>query len=408
MRKHQRYLPVRDRKGGLLPRFVVIVNGSIDPDTVRAGNEAVLRARYEDAAFFFRLDRKATPAQLRERLSRLVFADKLGSMLERADRIAALAKQLADQTGAKGKERQTLDRACQLVKFDLGTQIVTELTSLAGTMAREYALAAGEPAAVADALAEVEMPRQAGGPLPESAAGSLLSLADRLDFLTGLAATVGLPTGSSDPFALRRAGLGALAVMRHHPKLATVSLAEGLRLAAAQQPVEVAPQRLEEISDFLAKRLEQQLTDEGHAIDDIRAVLVHADVPAAVDRALEQLARLKQTADFQRVAEAVQRSRRIVPQGTAPSYEPGALTEPAEVALHGVLVKTRQNLGGTADLAAFVAGSGELSVAVSSFFDNVFVMAEEPELRQARLGLLASVAELGRPVLAWEHLRIQE
>jgi len=185
MRKHQRYLPVRDAHGALLPCFVAVANGPIDADAVRAGNETVLRARYEDAAFFHRADLAVAPAQLRQRLAGLTL-------------------------------------------FDLGSQLVTELTSLAGVMAREYATAASESPAVAQALYEAELPRHTGDHLPTTPAGVILSLADRLDYLAGLATTVSLPTGSSDPFALRRAALGTLALHRTQPSLSELSLVDAL------------------------------------------------------------------------------------------------------------------------------------------------------------------------------------
>lgn len=172
MRKHQRYLPVRDAHGALLPYFVAVANGPVDVDAVRAGNEAVLRARYEDAAFFHRADLGVPPAQMRQRLEALTFADRLGSMRDRADRIAAIAAELANLIGLDAEQRRVLDRARALTKFDLGSQMVTELTSLAGVMAREYATAAGETPAVAQALYETELPRYAGDHLPATSAGA--------------------------------------------------------------------------------------------------------------------------------------------------------------------------------------------------------------------------------------------
>ncbi len=238
MRKHQRYLPVRGADGDLLPCFVAVANGSIDEDLVRAGNEAVLRARYEDAAFFYRADRDTPLDSMRDRLERLTFTDKLGSMADRATRISTLARTLASDFGLDGHDRDTLGRAAELVKFDLGAQLVTEMTSLAGVMARDYATHAGEPAAVAEAVFESELPRNTGDAVPAHAPGAVLSLADRLDLVAGLAATVGLPTGSSDPFAVRRAVLGLLAV--HRTGLVPVSLTDALASAAALQPVDVS------------------------------------------------------------------------------------------------------------------------------------------------------------------------
>jgi glycyl-tRNA synthetase len=398
MRKHQRYLPVRDGSGALQPCFVAIANGPVDVDRVRAGNEAVLRARYEDAAFFYRADLRVPLTTMRDRLATLTFTDRLGSMLARADRIAALAGLLDVELDPD--DRRVLDRARGLVKVDLGSQMVTELTSLAGIMAREYARAAGEPEAVATALFEAELPRQAGDALPESLPGALLSLADRFDFLVGLAATVGLPTGSGDPFAVRRAALGLIAVHRHHPALADLPLSAGLALAADRQPVAVAG--LDEVRQFLAGRLEQVLTEEGHPVDRVRAALVHADRPGRVDAVLAQLDKLVDRPEFRRLAEALQRARRIVPAGTPPAYEVAALSEPAELALHTALAQ----VGPTVDLEEFTAATTGLALAVAGFFDQVLVMADDPAVRAARLGLLASVAGLGSPVLAWDQLRL--
>ncbi|AGZ43743.1 glycine--tRNA ligase [Actinoplanes friuliensis] len=400
MRKHQRYLPVRDADGALLPMFVTVANGLVDVELVRAGNEAVLRARYEDAAFFYRADRQLPLAAMRDKLSRLTFTDKLGSMADRAGRIAALAGALADGPSP------TLERAAQLVKFDLGSQLVTEMTSLAGVMARDYALHAGETREVAQAVYEAELPRQTGDDLPVSLPGALLSLADRLDLVTGLAATVGLPTGSSDPFALRRAVLGLLAVHRAHPALSGISLTDALAAAAALQPVEVPGRVLVDTGEFLAKRLEQVLVEEGHPVDRVRAVLPHAGRPSFADLLLAQLGRLIADPRFLALAEAIQRSRRIVPDGTAASYDPSVLKEPAEVALHEAVVSVRGELDAATDLTHFTAVAGRITDPINTFFDDVFVMADDPAVRAARLGLLATIRDLGADLLDWPQLRL--
>ncbi|MGK5519660.1 glycine--tRNA ligase [Micromonospora sp. URMC 107] len=405
MRKHQRYLPVRDQDGGLQPYFVTIANGAIDEDVVRAGNEGVLRARFEDASFFFVADSEVAPEQMRTRLTTLTFADKLGSMHDRAERISAIAARLADAVDLDAADRAVLDQARELVKFDLGSQMVTELTSLAGVMAREYALGAGKPEPVAQALLEVELPRSAGDALPGTPAGAILSLADRLDYLCGLAATVGLPTGSSDQYALRRAALGLQAVHRAAAVLFPLSLVDGLRIAAAEQPVDVPDAVLDGIGEFLGRRLEQALSEEGVPVDRARAVMLHSDRPALVDALLRRLQQLEDDEDFRRLVETMQRIRRIVPAGTAPTYAAEVLREPAELRLHGALQAVAGSLGDVTDLAAFARDTRELNAAVTAFFEDVFVMAHEPEVRAARLGLLAAVADLGTPALHWEHLR---
>ncbi|GIF72604.1 glycine--tRNA ligase [Asanoa siamensis] len=401
MRKHQRYLPVRAADGSLLPCFVAVANGDIDEDLVRAGNEAVLRARYEDAAFFYRADRDTPLDAMRDRLERLTFTDKLGSMADRAARISTLARTLANSSGLGGADRDTLGRAAELVKFDLGAQLVTEMTSLAGVMARDYAAHAGEPAAVAEAVFESELPRNTGDAVPSHVPGAVLSLADRLDLVTGMAATVGLPTGSSDPFAVRRAVLGLLAV--HRTGLVPVSLTAAMADAAALQPVEVSGQVLADAAEFLTRRLEQVLVEEGHPVDRVRAVLPHADRPALADQLLHQLDELVKDERFRALVEAIQRARRIVPAGTPAGYDVADLVEPAERRLDEVV---RSVAVSGPDLVAFLSAAGKVTEPVNTFFDEVYVMAEEPALRRARLGLLATVRDLGAGILDWDHLRM--
>ncbi len=406
MRKHQRYLPVRSEHGDLLPLFVTVANGPVDTDVVRAGNEAVLRARYEDAAFFYRADRAQPLAALRDRLHRLTFTDKLGSMADRAARIDSLATLLAASAGVSEDDDEIVGRAGELVKFDLGSQLVTEMTSLAGVMARDYATNAGESPLVAQAVYEAELPRHAGDVLPLSVPGALLSLADRLDLIAGLAATVGLPTGSSDPFAVRRAVLGLLAVHRAHPGLAAVDVFEALSAAAALQPVEVGPDTLAAIRDFLTRRLEQVLTEQGHPVDRVRAVLPQAGRPSVADRFLAQLGRLVTDPTFRDLAAAIQRARRIVPAGTPATYDAVVLKEPAELALHDAVVAVGAAWDGTGDLSRFTAAVAPVTGPVNQFFEGVFVMAEDPAVRGARLGLLAAVRDLGEGLLDWPQLRL--
>jgi len=399
MRKHQRYLPVRDTSGALMRHFVVVANGHIDTEVVRAGNEDVLRARFEDAAFFHRADLDTPVDTMRERLTRLTFTDQLGSMHDRATRVAAIAKTLATQI--PNIDNTVLDNAASLLKFDLGSQMVTEMTSLSGVMAREYLLARSAPQPVADAVFEAELPRQAGDQLPATLPGAVLALADKLDSLAGLAATVGLPAGSNDPFALRRAALGAIAIHRNTPALNHLSVADALSIAAAQQPVTVTAETQQAVLDFVARRLEQQLLDEGHPIDRVRAVLIHADRPRHADHILAQLNEVSARDDFRRLAAALQRARRIVPAGRHPDVDPAQLAEPAEQRLYDTVLK----IPSSADLNSLLAVSDELPSAVDNFFDTVLVMADDPSIRTNRIGLVATVARLGDRVLDWSELR---
>ncbi|KOX26905.1 glycyl-tRNA synthetase subunit beta [Saccharothrix sp. NRRL B-16348] len=396
MRKHQRYLPVRAQDGTLLPHFVAVANGEVDVDLVRAGNEAVLRARYEDAAFFWRADLRTPLADMKAGLEKLTFADKLGSMADRAGRIAALARRLAEEVGAAD---ETLARAGELAKFDLGSQMVIELSSLAGVMAREYAERAGETPEVARALYEMELPRSAGDALPSSTPGALLSLADRFDLLAGLFGIGANPTGSSDPFGLRRAALGAVSVLRAFPDLKAITLTKALALAARE--LEVSAEALETAREFAVRRYEQQLLDAGHDHRFVNAVLPLADAPAVADTTLAELTGLAGDPDFAALVAALQRVRRIVPADTVSEYDPQALVEPAEVALHKALADVPAGVTG---LAAFTAAATGLTGPVNTFFDEVLVMAEDADVRRARLGLLAAIRDLAAPVLDWQAL----
>lgn len=404
MRKHQRYFPVREPAGSLAPNFVAIANGPIDAAAVREGNEAVLRARFEDAAFFYRADLKTPIEQMQQRLERLSFADRLGSVADRAARIRAIAMDLSEGLPLSADDRDTLARAAGLVKFDLGSQMVTEMTSLAGTMARTYALEAGHSDAVAQALLEAELPRSAGDRLPESPAGAVLAFADRLDFFTGLGATIGMPTGSKDPFALRRAALGIIALHRAVPALAGVSLAAALHKAGAHQPVEVGGGRRYDMTAFLRDRLKQQLIDENHRHDLIEAVLLFSDRPAFAAARLKELEALIREQQFQTVAAALQRVSRILPAGTNPTDEFGLLTTPSEQRLIEVVGALSTKNSDT--LSSWVEQADGLPEAVDAFFEEVLVMDPDPEVRAQRLGLLASIAHVAQQHLDWAALQL--
>ncbi|WP_202880788.1 glycine--tRNA ligase [Kribbella amoyensis] len=404
MRKHQRYLPVRDADGKLLPYFVAVANGAVDEDTVRAGNEGVLRARYEDANFFWKADLQTSPETMKAELEKLAFEERLGSMAQRATRIGRIAESLAETVGLDGDDLTTLRRAAELAKFDLGSQMVVELTSLAGTMAREYARRAGETEAVAQALYDMELPRSAGDPTPSTVPGALLALADRFDLLAGLFAIGATPTGSSDPFGLRRAAAGVVAILRDQPELRAITLPVGLAAAAEQivaQGIEVPEKALGEVADFAVRRYEQQLVDGDHDHLQVAAVLPLAMAPAIADETLAELQRQVATEGFADLVAVLQRVRRIVPADVEAKYDPSKLTEPAEQALHQAVEKVGE---APSSLADFVAAASVLVDPVTTFFEEILVMAEDEEVRAARLGLLATIRDLAAPVLDWQAL----
>jgi glycyl-tRNA synthetase len=405
MGKHQRYLSVRNAAGQLLPCFIAVANGACDEAVVRAGNESVLRARYEDAAFFFAADQQVPLADMCAKLSMLTFEERLGSVADRARRIGEIALALAPLASLPDTEVAVLARASELVKFDLASQMVIEMPTLAGYMAREYALHAGEPTAVAQALAEVEQPRTASSALPVSPAGMLLSLADRFDLLMGMFAVGARPTGSSDPFGLRRAALGVIRVLRSSSALARVSVDSGLRTAAAvlaAQGVAVPDAALAGAVEFTVDRFAQQLRDEGVSAWLTAAVMRGAAEPGAAAAHLGAVQKLMTDEEFKAVVTMLQRIDRIVPAGTMPAYDQARLTEPSELA---VIAALRQLPTVTADdLAGYMHSAAGLIAPVTAFFDDVLVMAEDQELRAARLGLLAAVLQTAPVYLDWKAL----
>ncbi|PSL02860.1 glycyl-tRNA synthetase beta chain [Haloactinopolyspora alba] len=405
MRKHQRYLPVRGPGGELLAYFVAVANGDCDTDAVRAGNEAVLRARYEDAAFFWRADLQVALESFREGLSRLTFEEKAGSMADRADRIEAIAGDLGKSVALDAEAGATLARAAQLVKFDLSSQMVIELPTLAGVMAREYAVRAGEPAAVGQALFETELPRHTSDALPESLPGAVLALADRLDLLMAMFALGAKPTGSSDPFGLRRAALGVVRILRATPEVSSVTVDGGLAVAAERlraQDIEVGDEAVATAREFVVARFAQQLRDEDEPVDFVNAVLPGADAPG---RAVETLQTLRSRSDdeaFRGLVAALHRIARIVPEVTAAEYDPELLTEPAEVRL----VEAVQTLGDWSQgrVAGFADAAAAVVDPVNSFFDDVLVMADDEAVRRSRLGLLATLAAHSPRSVDWVAL----
>lgn len=402
MKKHQRYFPVRSPDGTLLPRFVTVANGPIDDDVVRGGNEAVLQARYADAAFFFDRDREQPLEAYRPGLAQLTFEEKAGSMLDRAERIEALAVRLGDKLALSTDDASTLARAAHLAKADLATSMVVELSSLAGQMGRTYARAGGETDAVAEAIFEGTLPRFAGDALPASSPGAVLAVADRADALVALFAAGAKPTGSNDPYALRRAATGLVQVIAHHGLPIDLhslfdAAAEGLDLA-------VGPDVLGDLRAFTDTRFEVRLVDEGHPVDLVRAVAPRFATPTAAHATLAELeARIDDPA-FQDLAQAYRRVARIAKGAEPGPVEEVLLTDDAEVALWSAFAEAEPDLAG-ATLADFADRFAHLVPLIDAFFDEVLVMADDEAVKANRLTMLARIGGPGAHLLDWEQVR---
>ncbi|WP_330230303.1 glycine--tRNA ligase [Nocardia sp. NBC_00508] len=409
MRKHQRYLPVRAQHGNLLPLFVTVANGACDPDVVRDGNEKVLRARFEDASFFWNSDLHTTPQEFRARLTDLTFEQRLGSVGDRADRIAVVSRELATRISLSANDSTTLARAGELVKFDLATQMVIEMTSLAGTMAGEYACKAGELAPVAEALLETELPRHHSDRLPATLPGALLALADRFDLLVAMLAVGAKLTGTSDPFGLRRAALGIVRILRAHPVLETLTYRQVLDTAAEalrSQGVAVDTAVLDTAEDLLITRYEQRLRDESIPVPLIDAVRPAAGNPRRADQLRAEIdqARNIHGPRFVELVEGLQRIVRILPPGTPPDCDTRRLTEPAEQRLIDAIATLRRTHA--TSLPDWVASAMPLADGLRTFFDDVLVMTDDTAVRSARLGLLAGALAVAPTGIDWKAVHL--
>ena len=409
MAQHQKYFHVVDANNQLMPLFITVANiASSDPQQVISGNERVIRPRLADAAFFYSTDLKTTLEARRESLRKIVFQSKLGTVYDKTARVSELAKTLAPFVGA---DVAAAGRAGELCKSDLATEMVGEFDDLQGVMGRYYALNDGEDQAVAEALLEQYLPRFAGDAIPASATGAALALADRLDTLVGIFAIGQQPSGSRDPFALRRASLGILRIIIERNididlKVAIAGAAQQLALTEASDDCQ------EQVLTYIIDRLKAWYRDESITPE------VFASVASmGLSNPLDMDARVKAVDQFSRATEAValaSANKRVlnilVKQGeanVAEKVDPTLFEDPAETQLAAdierlslliaPLVEERNYMGVLAALAT-------LREPVDNFFDAVLVMADNLELRANRLALLHSLRQLFLNVADISHL----
>jgi len=401
MKKHQRYLPVRDQAGQLLNAFVGVANGPVDVDAVRRGNEAVLRARYTDAAFFYDRDLAVPLETFRDGLTTLMFEVRAGSMLDRSNRVTELAGHLA--VGLDDADRRTVARAAPLAMLDLASQMVIELSTLAGVMGSIYAAHAGEPADVVAAIREHVLPRQPGDALPASRPGAMLALALRIDALVALFAVGVQPTGSNDPYALRRAAAGMVQILIEMDL--DLDLDRVFAFSAGLQPVDVDDAAMAELAEFVARRVERRLLEDGHAPMLVQSVLANASRPALAARVLRDLEDLAGSEQLTKVAAAYKRIGRISRDISPESVRTDLLVEDAEKALWVAYEDVAERLGGgPAALHRLVSVSSDLADAVNRFFDAVMVMSDDAAVRSNRLAMLATIRDLGAGLVDWDSL----
>lgn len=408
LQEHQRYFPVEDDKGALLPTFVTVANiESREPERVIAGNERVIRPRLADALFFWEQDRKQGLDALAKGLDRVTFQRDLGSLADKSSRVATLAERLAKEFGI---DPAPVARAAILAKADLLTEMVGEFPELQGTIGRYYALAADEDDAVATALEEQYFPRGAGASIPATPAGQALALADKLDTLSGIFALGKRPSGEKDPFALRRAALGVLRIVIEGEL--NLGLRAMLEEAVAAQPVATdRDETVEALIGFHLDRLRAYYLDRGISAETFEAVAAHGlDNPADFDRRIRAVRSFLEEAAAQTLCAAHKRIRNILKDGVdSARVKPKLLSEPAERELYEALERLRPAItkyAGSGDYGAALHELAALGEPVDAFFDKVLVMAEDEAVRANRLALLAALDEQCRSVADISRLSV--
>ncbi|MCC7198783.1 MAG: glycine--tRNA ligase subunit beta [Gammaproteobacteria bacterium] len=417
---HQRYFPVRDAAGRLMPNFIAVANiQSRDPEQVRIGNERVVRPRLADSAFFFATDRQQTLAARRETLRSVTFQAQLGSLYDKTARVAPLAASIAAQIGADAGEAT---RAAQISKCDLLTNMVGEFPELQGLMGSYYARLDGEAADVATAMEEQYRPRFAGDALPATGVGLALALADKLDTLVGIFAIGQKPSGTRDPFALRRAALGMLRIIIENRLELDLTALVATALRGVQADIEriaaaatdkkpavlpAAAQVAGDVYDYVMERLrayylERPTTDGGAFTTEMfDAVLAkRPGSPLDFDSRLKALAAFLSLPDAASLASANKRIANILRKSGLESFgavDPARLTHVAEQRLHDEVEALRGGVEvelGQRRYEGALRRLASLRPAVDGFFDGVMVMDEDPDIRANRLALLAGVQAL--------------
>ncbi|MBW6472683.1 MAG: glycine--tRNA ligase subunit beta [Anaerolineaceae bacterium] len=399
MKKHQRYFPVFDLNSNLMKFFIGVRNGDQQHlDQVVDGNEQVVRARFADAAFFIKEDLKSNLAEIRQSLSGLTFQFKLGTMLDKTERIEKVLPNLIKFFNLTEIESRVARRAAHLCKADLMTHMVIEMTSLQGVMGRYYALKSGESEEVAKTIYEHYLPRFTGDQMPGTRPGMVLSLADRLDTLAGLFAAGLAPSGTKDPFAQRRAALGLVQMLIAWDL--DFDLREGIQLAASVLPLEMKPEGMKACLEFINGRLQNSLLELGYRYDVVAAVLAaQGHNPAAAVRSIKILLEWIKRSDWEKILPTYSRCVRITRDlKTVYQVSPALLKEDSERELYAGLVSVSNFDRRPGSMADFFHIFMPLMPVINQFFDEVLVMVEDQAVRENRLGMLQGIALLAQGV----------
>ncbi|XP_077244965.1 glycine-tRNA ligase isoform X2 [Tasmannia lanceolata] len=402
MHKHQKYFPMTDKcSGKLLPFFIAVANGEINKVVVQKGNEAVLRARYEDAKFFYNMDTQKQFSEFRSQLKGILFHEKLGTLLDKMTRIQKIVSKLSLGMGINKDVLPIVQEAAALAMSDLATCVVTEFTSLSGIMARHYALRDGYSEQIAEALYEIILPRFSGDILPKTDAGIVLAIADRLDSLVGLFGVGCQPSSTNDPFGLRRISYGLVQILVENER--NLDLRNALRLAADVQAIEVDTNVINDVLQFVTRRLEQLLVDKGISSEIVRSILSErANWPCLAAKSAIKMDALSRGELLPRVVEAYSRPTRIIRgkdvDGDLEVTEDAFETN-EERALWNAFLAVKSKVHPGVEVDGFVETSSQLLQPLEDFFNHVFVMVEDERVRKNRLALLKKIADLPKGIV---------
>ena len=396
MISHQKYFPVVNDTGKLLPYFITINNTlARDPSIVARGNEKVIRARLSDAKFFFDEDQKTPLDHHFEKLHQVVFHTQLGTSYEKVMQFRKLAEYVTDQINPALKER--VDRAAVLAKADLETLMVYEFAELQGIMGREYALMAGEDPAVAKAIYEHYLPTAAGGELPETDEGAIVSIADKMDTIVGFFGVNLIPTGTADPYALRRQAIGIINIILNKKYSLNIEGLIDKSLSILGNKLKRNPEEIKaEVLDFFKGRFENQLISQGHPYDVVDAVLEtgSSDIVQSLKK-IEAMEAFKTHADFKPLAIAFKRAGNIIKDFKNGAVDPSRFETDEERNLYNVYLRTKENLLKHIEGDDYRSALIELAALrkpVDDFFNSVLVMAKDDAIRFNRLSLLWEIS----------------
>lgn len=402
MKEHQRYFPVRDKEGKLLPYFITVRNGNdYALDKVKAGNEKVLKARLEDAAFYYREDQKSPLVDLVDKLEKITYHEKLGSVRQRVERMCELSRTIVEQLGMGEEKKALAQRTALLAKADLVTLMVYDFPELQGIMGANYASLSGEEPEVCTGILEHYQPRFAGDDLPKSLTGQVVSIADKLDAIVGSFGIGIQPTGSQDPYALRRQAQGIVGILLEAGwDLSMEKLLSEAYENFIRQGVKLLPltEILSALQDFFQQRLRFVLQEHGLRYDTVDAVLAQGgNQITRVAKKAQVLAEKRETPEFVPYSQAYIRCINLSKKAEPQPLDTKVLVDPAEIALSEAISLRRERFDNLVQMGEYEKSyqvASELVPFIEDLFQAVMIMAEDENLKQARLALLSECVEI--------------